>query len=521
MRYTAKSHSGAIANYYQHKSELYIAVLAVCNESLWLAFSAIFLFSNAHSISYLACFSPHIEILWNWSRLLCSYNLTIIHLPATCDIVAGFTDLFTRCPATLRKSMQERLGAHRMVDTPLISLHGLVTMRIQDMMSILQRFMLWFDSRRLDSAEVRTAWKTFAAKETTGFPAIPQLSARLATGTAYYDIESKEWEQSRGGVIPMEVEGTMRVPIDPAVAEGNMPIFARLVHTHKENNKAQGGRARAPAYVPTNFPGLWRENFPTLKIWQDTGATLEEIQQILNCILPKLSKSQLSYLQKKCVFCKKISKNMRAPFCNINGILFKRVELNYRLLWPEQATGDLLDLMHRQNLVYHLHKDKLQSRMAEYFHVFNFSKHYATMVAACEFCHMHTRVRLYLKLPLGQILNIHNPGDAWSADFVVIHSKLDLSSALVLSDIASNYIVAIPLSDKATTKQIVAALSQHILAPFGEFLCLGTDAQSSFTSEMMSEICAIMRVRRFIVSNPMQSSAERAHKYILWMTAAL
>ena len=37
----------------------------------------------------------------------------------------------------------------------------------------------------------------------------------------------------------------------------------------------------------------------------------------------------------------------------------------------------------------------------------------------------------------------------------------------------------------------------------------------------MAEICAVMRVRRFVVSNPMQLSSERAHKYILWMVAAL
>ena len=42
IRYAAKAYSGAVANYSQHKSELYIAVLAVCNESLWLAFSANF-----------------------------------------------------------------------------------------------------------------------------------------------------------------------------------------------------------------------------------------------------------------------------------------------------------------------------------------------------------------------------------------------------------------------------------------------------------------------------------------------
>ena len=143
------------------------------------------------------------------------------------------------------------------------------------------------------------------------------------------------------------------------------------------------------------------------------------------------------------------------------------------------------------------------------------------MIAKCAFCHLHTRARLDHKLPLGQTLNIHQPGDAWSADFVVIHSELDPPSALVLSDIASNYIVAIPLSDKSTTKQIVSALAQHIIALFGQFLCLGTDAQSSFTSETMTEICALMRVRRFVVSNPMQSSSERAHKYILWMVAAL
>ena len=143
------------------------------------------------------------------------------------------------------------------------------------------------------------------------------------------------------------------------------------------------------------------------------------------------------------------------------------------------------------------------------------------MIAKCGFCHLHTRARLDHRLPLGQTLNIHQPGDAWSADFVVIHSDLNPPSALVLSDIASNYIVAIPLSDKSTTQQIGVALSQHIIAPFGQFLCLGTDAQSSFTSETMTEVCALMRVRKFVVSNPRQSSSERAHKYILWMVAAL
>ena len=38
---------------------------------------------------------------------------------------------------------------------------------------------------------------------------------------------------------------------------------------------------------------------------------------------------------------------------------------------------------------------------------------------------------------------------------------------------------------------------------------------------MMNEICEIMRVRRFVVSAPQQSNAERAHRYILWMLGAI
>ena len=203
IRYAAKAYSGAAANYSQHKSELYIAVLAVCNESLWLAFSATFLFSDAHSISYLARFSPHNDILWNWSHLLCFYDLTIVHIPATYDVVAGFADLFTRCLATLRKTMKAKIGAHRVQDTPLISFHGLAPMRIHDMLAILQRFIAWFDNNKLNSAEVRTAWKEFA-----GFPKPPQLTARMASSHAYYNSDTGEWVQFQD-VRPLSIPGVV------------------------------------------------------------------------------------------------------------------------------------------------------------------------------------------------------------------------------------------------------------------------------------------------------------------------
>ena len=86
--------------------------------------------------------------------------------------------------------------------------------------------------------------------------------------------------------------------------------------------KAQAGRQRAPAYTPTNCPA--GNEFPIVELGNDKRADLKEIQQILNYILPQLSKSQLLYLQKKCEFCKRIAKNMREPFCIIKGILFQK-----------------------------------------------------------------------------------------------------------------------------------------------------------------------------------------------------
>ena len=97
-RYLSKIYTGSVANYSQHKSKCYILVTAITNESFWLTFSQTFIFSNAHSLTYLAHFAPHSEILWSWSRLICSYQITIIHLPATTDIIGGFCDLFTRDP---------------------------------------------------------------------------------------------------------------------------------------------------------------------------------------------------------------------------------------------------------------------------------------------------------------------------------------------------------------------------------------------------------------------------------------
>ena len=143
-RYSSKIYTGSVANYSQHKSECYILITAITNESFWLTFSQTFIFSDAHSLTYLARYAPHSEILWSWSRLICSYQITIIHLPATSDIIGGFCDLFTRDPKSLKKSLREKIGKTRLEDTPLISFHGLAPLRIQDIMNILSRYMNWY-----------------------------------------------------------------------------------------------------------------------------------------------------------------------------------------------------------------------------------------------------------------------------------------------------------------------------------------------------------------------------------------
>ena len=134
---------------------------------------------------------------------------------------------------------------------------------------------------------------------------------------------------------------------------------------------------------------------------------------------------------------------------------------------------------------------------------------------------MKVRARINHKLPLGASLNIYNPGDGWSLDFLVLDSSFKNNAVLICRDIASNYLVAISLTDKANSKEIISVLSTHIISHYGNFLCLGSDAQSSLVSQTMTEICQIMRCRRFIVSHPQQSNAERAHKFIIWMLGAI
>ena len=125
------------------------------------------------------------------------------------------------------------------------------------------------------------------------------------------------------------------------------------------------------------------------------------------------------------------------------------------------------------------------------------------------------------KLPMGASLNIYNPGDGWSIDFLVLDSSFRNNAVLICCCVASNYLVAISLTDKCTTKEIISALRTHIIAHYGNFLCLGSDAQSSLVSDSMAEVCQILRVRQFVVSHPQQSNAERAHKFILWMLGSI
>ena len=134
---------------------------------------------------------------------------------------------------------------------------------------------------------------------------------------------------------------------------------------------------------------------------------------------------------------------------------------------------------------------------------------------------MKVRARINHRLPLGASLNIFNPGDGWSVDFLILDSSFKNYAVLICCDITSNYLAAISLTDKATSKEIIYVLSTHIISHYGNFLCLGSYAQSLLVSQTMTEICQIMRCRRFIVSHPQQSNAERAHKFIIWMMGAI
>merc|ERR1712127_752888 len=173
-------YTGSVAHYSQHKSEAYMLITAVTNESFWLAHSQTFIFSDAHSLTFLARFSPHSEILWNWSRLICSYKISIIHLPASTDIIGGFADLLTRDPASLKQTLQEKIGRLRVEDTPMLSFYGLAPMPVQDVLNILTRFMTFYDKMKLNSKEVKCAWQKFAAAEAGSFPAVPRLTVALA-----------------------------------------------------------------------------------------------------------------------------------------------------------------------------------------------------------------------------------------------------------------------------------------------------------------------------------------------------
>ena len=248
---------------------------------------------------------------------------------------------------------------------------------------------------------------------------------------------------------------------------------------------------------------------------------LQQIQEILNSCLPQLSRLQLIALQEGCKTISKIKKNIKYPWKIVKGILFKTVDSSYRLAWPAESTVDLLTILHRQNSIYHLRKNKLQKKVSKFFHIFKYSTYYDAMISKCSYCQLMTRARINHKLPMGASVNVYNAADAWYIDFLIVDSTFTNNAILLCVCVATNYIVPICLSDKSKSQDIVTALCTHLVQPYGQFLCLGSDGQSTLTSELLAEICAVMRVRRFIVSRPQQNHAERAHRFILWMMGAI
>ena len=57
------------------------------------------------------------------------------------------------------------------------------------------------------------------------------------------------------------------------------------------------------------------------------------------------------------------------------------------------------------------------------------------------------------------------------------------------------------LSDKSKSQEVVAALSTHLIQPYGQFLCLGTDGQSTLTSVYNTSVKTHEDITPFFLMN--------------------
>ena len=456
LKHTSVPYTGAVAMYSQVKSEMYIGIHALANNTIFFVYSPSFWITDAASLQHLIVFRHSNYIMHNWSCFITSLNLHILPVPNT-NAHLRFIDYFTRPGATkqqiLEKLQKVKFSPETCDKVPILDLMGMGAVPVQTVFDLVDKFQICV--KNLAPSKVQQLWKSFSAQ---GFPPVPDLTHLHPNNILTIKLKDQNFWQVVDS--PQQIWGLKK-----------------------------GGE--------TQF---------------------QEIKDIFLNLLPDISISHLQHLQQDDKYCSNLKATLKTPYEIIHGLLFKKVKDSpvYLLILPLSLSERLVNAFHTFGAAFHLKATKLKAQIQKNFVVQKLNQFVAKCVQTCEFCLVNFGPTKLSPKIQGISVWPQVAARFWHIDHCVIQSSFQKYNAvLTCVDIVSGALILIPGSSSDTDVIIIGQLFTHIVARFGAISGLASDGAGQLTSTRLNTICQMMMCKKFTVTAPRQNLSENAHFLVI------
>lgn len=200
---------------------------------------------------------------------------------------------------------------------------------------------------------------------------------------------------------------------------------------------------------------------------------------------------------------------------NANNLLCATIDGIEKICIPSSLIKPATEIKHKPHPHMHVPAPQVVRQLQTLFHNPNLPDMVYRIIEKCIICTWPSKP-VKRKITFDQILHTNTPREAFYIDIMDTSStQQKVRYGLVAVDAATNYIVALPITNR-TKEEIIEALKALLYIPFGAPRFILADNESSFTaSETLDYIQAMGTTIHFIAPHsPWSNQAEKAIKKI-------
>ena len=447
-----------------------LSVMAAENYAL-LLHGHHFCFNDSKALSFIARFRFDNLTVHRYHLIISSLSLSFCWLPNSHGLIS-LVDILSRQKIDIKTEivqvMNKKLSKEKIDNLQYLNFYGLPEMHYDQVMQLLDSFHKLCDKYTPSHIQLVAD----QLNKNIHFPPTPQISAKFKSQAC--NIYSS-FKNNTMGLQPL-LQYCVR----------NIPVAASAVISQHDLS-------------------------PPL-------ASLLQVENKLSFHFPSFSLKHLAAAQSVDQKLLSLSKRFPDKFPVIKGIICKKTKqpalLSHVVCWPSDLNLPLIEKTHIVDGIIHLGHDKLFAELKQFFYLRSFQKSYKQF--CCNHCMLNYR-QPKVSRPLGLTFKVTSPRQFLAFDIATVRSDWKFGSFLLICDVVTNFIMAIPCVQCPTAEQVYDIIFTRWISVFGYPAAYTTDNGKNMSCELSADISHLLNIRHFLISptHSMSNKSELFNKFLI------